>query len=129
LAELSAAQLEIMNVIWRRGEATISDIWHELQEQRKIARATVQTMVFRLEEKGWLTHREIGQAFMFSATVDQQQTRKTLARNLCDRAFDGSVSGLLWALLDSRRVGTKELERIRELIAKAEEQRARSNKP
>jgi len=128
LAELSAAQLEIMNVIWQYREATISEVWRELQQRRKIARATVQTMVFRLEEKGWLKHREVGQAFMFSAAVDQEETRRNLVTSLCDRAFDGSAAGLVWALLDDRGVGKKELERIRELIARAEKQKNRSTK-
>ena len=128
LAELSAAQLEIMNVIWEHGEATISDVWRELCQRRKVARATVQTVIFRLEEKGWLQHREIGQAFMFSAAVDQQDNRRSLVANLCDRAFGGSAEGLVWALLDDRGVGKKELERIRELIAKAEKQKNRRRK-
>ncbi len=125
LAELSAAQLEIMNVVWERGEVTISEVWRELQQRRKIARATVQTVIFRLEEKGWLKHREVGQAFMFSAAVDQEETQRSLVTNLCDRAFDGSAAGLVWALLDDRGVGKKELERIRELIAKAEKSKGR----
>jgi predicted transcriptional regulator len=129
LAELSAAQLEIMNVVWEQGEVTVSEVWQELQRRRNVARATVQTMIFRLEEKGWLQHREVGQAFLFSAAVDREQARRSLAGNLCDRAFDGSVSGLLWALLDSRSVGKKELERIRELIAKAEDRKRRRTKP
>jgi BlaI family penicillinase repressor len=128
LAELSAAQLEIMNVIWEQRETSISEVWRVLRQRRKIARATVQTVIFRLEEKGWLKHREIGQTFLFSATVDQEETRRSLAKNLCDRAFDGSAAGLVWALLDDRGVGKNELERIRELIAKAEKQRSRRNK-
>ena len=128
LSELSSAQLEIMNVIWERGETTVSEVWHLLRKRRKVARATVQTVVFRLEEKGWLKHREIGQAFMFSAVVDQADTQKSLVSNLCDRAFDGSASGLVWTLLDGRGIGKKDLEQIRELIAKAESQKPRKTK-
>lgn len=123
LAELSAAQLEIMNVIWECGEITVSEVWRRLQKRRRIARATVQTMIFRLEEKRWLKHREVGQAFLFSATTDREETQRSLVANLCDRAFDGSAAGLVWALLDERGIGKKDLERIRELIAKAEKSR------
>ena len=128
LAELSAAQLEIMNVIWEHQETTISEVWQELRQRRKIARATVQTMIFRLEEKGWLKHREVGQAFMFSTAVDQEETRRSLVTKLCDRAFDGSAAGLIWALLGDRGVGKNELERIRALIAKAEKKKNRRTK-
>lgn len=128
LSELSAAQLEIMKVIWERGETTISEVWQELRSRRKVARATVQTVIGRLEEKGWLKHREIGQAFLFSAVVDQEETQKSLVNKLCDRAFDGSATGLVWTLLDGRGIGKKDLERIRELIAKAEAQKSRRSK-
>jgi predicted transcriptional regulator len=99
-----------------------------LQNRRKIARATVQTVIGRLEEKGWLKHREIGQAFLYSAVNEQSETQRTLVDNLCNQAFDGSASGLVWTLLDSRGVSKKDLERIRELISKAESQKGRRGK-
>ena len=126
--ELSTAQLEIMKIIWERGETTISEVWQELQSRRKIARATVQTVIARLEEKGWLKHREIGQAFMYSAVSEQSEIQRRLVDNLCDRAFDGSASGLVWTLLDSRGVSKKDLEHIRGLISKAETQKSRRSK-
>lgn len=124
-SELSASQLEIMKIIWERGETSISEVWQELQNRRKIARATVQTVIGRLEEKGWLKHREIGQAFLYSAVNEQSEIQRTLVDNLCNQAFDGSASGLVWTLLDSRGVSKKDLERIRELISKAESQKNR----
>lgn len=65
---------------------------------------------------------------MFSAVVDQADNQKSLVSNLCDRAFDGSASGLVWTLLDGRGIGKKDLEQIRELIAKAESQKPRKTK-
>lgn len=127
-AGLSAAQLEIMTIIWERGETSISEVWQELQSRRKVARATVQTVIGRLEEKGWLKHREIGQAFLYSAVRDQSEIQRTLVDNLCNQVFNGSASGLVWTLLDSRGVSKKELERIHELISKAEGQKGRREK-
>ena len=54
LPPLSEAQLEIMNVVWDRGEVTVAQVWKILSTRRKVARNTVQTMLARLEEKGWL---------------------------------------------------------------------------
>jgi predicted transcriptional regulator len=127
-SELSSSQLEIMKIIWERRETTISEVWQELQSRRKVARATVQTVIARLEEKGWLKHREIGQAFMYSAVSEQSEIQRTLVDNLCNRVFDGSASGLVWTLLDSRGVSKKDLERIHELISKAETQKNRRSK-
>ncbi|RPH40896.1 MAG: MarR family transcriptional regulator, partial [Planctomycetota bacterium] len=51
---LSERQLEIMNIVWQRKEATVADVWDALTRRSKIARNTVLTLMQRLEEKGWL---------------------------------------------------------------------------
>ena len=61
---LSEAQLEIMNVVWDRGEATVAEVWKALAARRKVARNTVQTMIARLEERGWLKRRGDGPALL-----------------------------------------------------------------
>ena len=58
LPPLSDAQLEIMNVVWQLGEVSAGDVWNVLSERRSIARNTVQTVMTRLNEKGWLKHRK-----------------------------------------------------------------------
>ena len=60
LPTLSEAQLEIINIVWDQGTATVGKIWKALAERRPVSRNTVSTMVTRLEEKGWLRHRVIG---------------------------------------------------------------------
>ena len=54
LPSLSPGQLEIMDVVWRHGEATVAEVWKALSARRQVARNTVLTMLARLEEKGWL---------------------------------------------------------------------------
>ena len=57
---LSESQLEIMNVVWDQGEVTVTGVWQILAKRRAVARNTVQTVMTRLEEKGWLKHRKRG---------------------------------------------------------------------
>ena len=64
---LTDAQREIMEIVWERGEATVSEVRDALAQRRQLARNTVQTMIVRLEEKGWLKHREQGRTFVYSA--------------------------------------------------------------
>ena len=71
---LSEAQMEIMNVVWDRGEATVADVWKVLSARRKLARSTVLTMLTRLEEKGWLSRDEEGHAFRYRAAVPREAT-------------------------------------------------------
>src|SRR4051794_34119940 len=92
---LSDVQLEIMNVIWEKGEATVGAIWRALAARRGVSRNTVGTLVQRLEEKGWLVHRPEGNAFLYSAARPRVQTVGAMVDRLVRSAFAGSVEGLV----------------------------------
>jgi BlaI family penicillinase repressor len=117
---LSPGQIEVMNVVWDRGLATVAEVWEELSAQRKIARNTVQTVMSRLEEKGWLGHEEDGGAFRYYPRQRREATLRSMVADLVDTAFAGSADSLVMALLDGRGVSDAEAERIREMIERAE---------
>lgn len=117
---LSEAQLEIMNVIWDRGEVTVADVWKVLAARRKVARNTVLTMLTRLQEKGWVECDEEGHAFRYRPTVAREATLGTMVGRLVDTAFGGSAEGLVLALLHGRGISQEEAKRIRAMIAQAE---------
>ena len=116
---LSESQLEIMNLVWDRGQLTVAEVWSELSQRRNLARNTVQTMMVRLEEKRWLTHRTEGQAFLYRAVVPREATQKNIVRRLLDNVFEGSAEGLVMRLLEERPLSPEEAARIREMIEKA----------
>ena len=120
LPPLSENQLEIMNIIWDRNQATVAEVWAELSKLRKVARNTVQTMLTRLEERGWLKHREEAGAFVYVPTVRRQTTLRKVVKRLVDTAFAGSADELVMALLEGRGVSKDEAERIRQMIDEAE---------
>lgn len=123
LPSLSEAQMEIMNVVWDRGEATVADVWRALGSRRPVARSTVVTMLARLQEKGWLCCDEAGHAFRYKATVPREATLGQVVRRLVDTAFGGSAEGLVMALLHDRGVSREEARRIKEMIDRAEGRR------
>ena len=116
---LSERQLEIMNVVWERGETTVADVWLALTRRGKIARNTVLTLMQRLEEKGWLRHRAEGNVFLYSATRAKESALGKMVSRLVDTAFQGSAEGLVMTLLDARGVSSQELARIRDMIDRA----------
>jgi len=120
MPSLSEAQLEIMNIVWDQPETTLGEIWRELQEKRKMARNTVQTLLTRLVEKGWVDYRAEGKVFHYRAVIPRQPTLKHVVGRLVDTAFNGSAEGLVMALLDSQELQSDEVERIRALIDKAQ---------
>jgi BlaI family penicillinase repressor len=113
---LTPAQLEIMNLFWQHGELGVAQVREMLSTRRAIARNTVQTMLKRLADKGWLHARAQGNAFYFRAARPRKSTLKGMLGQLLDSAFGGSASGLVMALMESRRISPAEARRIRELI-------------
>jgi len=127
-AALSEAQLEIMNVVWEKGEVSVSEIWEILGAKRPLARNTVQTMVTRLDEKGWIRHRAIGKTYLYSAVLSREKTLGSMVEQLVETAFEGSAEGLVLALLQGRGLSREEVERIRAMIGEADKKR-RGRKP
>ena len=122
-APLSEAQLEIMNLVWDETEVTVADVWKALAQRRKLARNTVQTLMVRLEEKGWLTSQTEGHAFRYRAAVPREAVQGMMVRRLLDSAFGGSAEGLVLALLEGRGISRAQAQRVRDLIKRAEEER------
>ena len=114
--KLTPAQLEIMNLFWQHGELGVAQVRQMLSSRRAIARNTVQTMLKRLADKGWLHARAQGNAFYFRAARPRKSTLRGMLGQLLDSAFGGSASGLVMALMESRRISPAEARRIRELI-------------
>ena len=120
LPPLSEAQLEIINIVWDQGKATVGKIWKVLAKRRSVSRNTVSTMVTRLEEKGWLRHRVIGGTYLYSATHPREKVLPRLVHRLVDAAFQGSAEGLVLTLLEGGRLSAEEVERIKAMLEKAE---------
>jgi predicted transcriptional regulator len=120
-SSLSEAQLEIMNLVWDRGEVTVAEVWKALSARRKLARNTVQTMIVRLEDKGWLCCRREEHAFRYRAAAPREKVQGMMVRRLLDSAFGGSAEGLVLALLDGRGISRAEAQRIRSMIQRAED--------
>jgi BlaI family transcriptional regulator, penicillinase repressor len=117
---LTSIQLQIMNLFWDQGELGVAQVWKLLQLQRPLARNTVQTMLARLADKGWLRTRADGNAFYYRAARPRDSVVRGMLGKLLDTAFAGSAAGLVMTLLENRRISAEEAERIRQLIDRAQ---------
>lgn len=122
LPPLSAAQAEIMGVVWERGEVSLAEVYTSLAARRELARTTVQTQLSRLVEKGWLSHRTEGKTFFYRATGPREAAQAGVVQRLVDAVFLGSAEGMLMSLLDGRKLSKEQADRIRALIERAEEE-------
>lgn len=113
---LGKVQLQIMQILWERGEATAREITDALNLTEPVAHSTTQTLLRKLEAKNAVTHTVRDRVFVFKPLSQEADTRESVARDLLTRVFDGSVYGLVSHLLKHEVVSDDEMQRLRELI-------------
>jgi len=118
LRRLSDANLEIMKLVWRKGEVTINDVLEAVNAGRKdkVKRATVQVQMRRLERYGWLKHRKDNREFYYSSLRGEAEAKVTILHNVRDRVFGGSYADLVKCLFAGGKVPEDELQRIVEFL-------------
>jgi BlaI family penicillinase repressor len=117
---LTGQELEIMKVIWPRGQATIREVYDELRVHRTIAYTSVQTMMNVLESKGHLKREPGEKANVYSPVRPQQAVVKSMVREFVNRVFDGSARPLLVHLLKEKGLTERERRELQKLLDKEE---------
>jgi BlaI family transcriptional regulator, penicillinase repressor len=116
-ADLSPAEQEVMEIVWDRGEVTAKQARDALP--RSLARNTVRTLLERMEEKGWVKHREVGRTYLYCAARPRQESIGRKVREIVNTVCGGSPEKLVAALLDFRGLRPGELQRIRKMLDEA----------
>lgn len=115
-AQLSDLQLDVLRVLWDRGEASVAEVHAVLQPLRGLATTTVATLLTRLEKRGLLKHRREGRQFVYRALVSEEELRRDMVSELTERVFQGDVAELVQHLLRDQEISDGDLDRVRELI-------------
>lgn len=126
---LTEVQREIMEIVWELGKVSVSDVHQRIAERRDVARNTVQTLMVRLEEKGWLEHVEEGRKFLYSAAKPRTKSLGARVSQLIDGLFGGSAEQMVNALLEYRGLSESELHNIRQMIDQAEQAESEKSVP
>ena len=123
LPRLTPPEFEIMNAVWQAGELTITEIMNAInaRRQKKLKRTTIQVQVTRLEEKGWLVHRDDEKGYLFKGTVQRQEAATAIVRDIGERVFGGSCFELVKSFFNGSAVSPEEIKKLRELLDKHEE--------
>jgi BlaI family transcriptional regulator, penicillinase repressor len=118
-AVLTKRERQIMDVLYRRGRATASEIMDSLTGPPSYS--TVRTQLRVLEAKGHVRHEEQGLRYVYMPTVPRHSARKSALKHLVDTFFDGSSAKVVAALLggEAARLSDEELDRITELVKNA----------
>jgi len=124
--EPTERELQLLKVLWQRGEATVREVYMALRDQLPIVQNTVQAFLRIMEQKGLVTHRLVGRSFVYRAAAARQHTSKNLLTGLLDGVFDGALDQLVASALAVRRPSAEELRKLREMLAAATARRSRS---
>jgi predicted transcriptional regulator len=134
---LGDLQLRIMRVLWEQGEATVSEVHEALRRQarrsgsragsssedRQLAYTTIATMLRKMEDRCLVTHDADGRRFVYRPAVGADDVTRSMAGDLLDRLFEGSLADMVHHMLTEREVSPEELSRLEQLIAERKTER------
>ncbi len=116
---LSELQLDVMQVLWRLGQATSGQVCEELADQRGLALTTVATLLKRLEDRGLVSHIEQGRKFLYQAQVAEKDIQREMVGGLIRQVFLGDPAALVNHLLGDQALSDSDRERIVELLERS----------
>jgi predicted transcriptional regulator len=117
----SAAELDILAVLWRLGPSTVREV-HEALGKGSGYTTTLKQMQLMIE-KGLVIRSERFRSHVYESGVPKEQTQKQVAADLLVRAFEGSAKSLVLGALSAQRTSAKELDEIRRVLDAFEKKR------
>ena len=118
LVPLSPAETEILRLVWENGRATVQNVCDALPHSRKIAYATVQTLLRRLEKKGYIKHQTVGKAHVFTPAVKRDDVISKAVGSFLDKLFGGDPVPLMQYLAKHDKITDADVEELKQLTAK-----------
>jgi BlaI family transcriptional regulator, penicillinase repressor len=105
-------EMELLESLWKMGSASIREIQEGLPEERRPEYTTVQTIIYRLEQKGAVERvKKIGNAHIFKPVVTRKSTIASLIEDFL-RAFGGSPEPFVAHLIESGKISLKEIKEL-----------------
>ena len=112
---LTQRELDIMSVLWERGEATVTEVRDQVDPD--LAYTSISSMIRTLEMKGYVSHRRgEGKTHVYFPVIDAEAAGESALSRVLNKIYGGSPIKLLAHLVDQNRLSEKELTRMRELL-------------
>lgn len=121
LSSLGELELEVMQLVWNKGEITAEQVREDLTRPAK--ESTVRTVLRRLEDKGFVTHSVDGRTFVFRAAEARQEIAARAVKRIVDWFCNGSVEEVLVGMADARMLEPRTLELLAKRINAAKARR------
>lgn len=115
--ELGEAELEVLKTLWDRGAVTVRDVLAHLHNQgRHVAYTTVQTLLTRLEQKGYVRSNKSELAYVYRAKLTRDRVTKSRLKTLLSQLYDGAAAPLVLQLIRNERFTKAEVAELQGLI-------------
>ena len=118
-AELGELERSILSIVWSKAKINAEQVREELG--RPLKDSTIRTVLRKLEEKGYVTHKLDGRTFVYRAADTRRNVAVRAAQQLIDRFCGGSVEELLVGLVDNQVLEPKQLQRLADKVANRRE--------
>jgi BlaI family transcriptional regulator, penicillinase repressor len=119
--EPTRSELEILQVLWEHGPATVRLVNEKLNEQKRAVQYTSTLKLMQImAEKGILVRDESNMKHIYSPAMEEQKTKSFLLERFVDSMYNGSASSLMMQLLGNKKTSKKELQAIKDLLKKLE---------
>jgi predicted transcriptional regulator len=114
--KLSPIELRILESLWKHGKLSVREILEQFPERERPAYSTVQTMIYRLEEKGAVRRlRKIGNAHIFEAAISRRQAGGRLVDDLI-RLFGGSPRFVMAHMVEAGKLSIEDIREAERLL-------------
>jgi predicted transcriptional regulator len=122
--EPTRSELEILQVLWRKGPSTVRAVNDELnREKREVNYTSTLKLMQIMVEKGILKRDESSMKHVYEPVMEEKKIKGHLLDRFVESMFEGSASSLMMQLLGNKKTSKKELEEIRELLEKFKKQK------
>lgn len=122
MAELTKAEEQLMQHLWKLGEGTVQEVMASMDEGKRPSRTTVSTVIRLLEEKGVVGHRPTdGRGFIYYPILKKEEYSHKHLKDFIGRYFDNSFSSLVCFFVKENNLSMKELDELLEEIKKGSE--------
>src|ERR1051325_1487514 len=116
--DFTPVELEIMNVLWESGPASVQDVQRRLESRRAVAYTSVQTMLNILVRKGKATRTLVDRSYRYRAAVSREKALGSSMRDIVKRMFGGSAEALVMSLVETKQLTPETLNRLNDMVAK-----------
>ena len=120
---LTDVELELMTILWRVGEATVTDVIDGLPAGRDLAYTSVSTILRILEGKGVVAARKEGRGHVYAPLLAKSEYEAHAVKDVVNRVFAGVPVAMVRQLLDSMELSEDDLGEVRKLFGRAKERK------